>query len=523
MNYDVSALIMKDSLLVLSIKEVLNSTLSVICSGDKFNSMTEALGAILKFTGIRNQTSIHLVYAKDGYSKDLSFHNFKLPVKAENNILNLTLGSDNEGTDHFESDHVPFADICKESELKYPSYLIKDGIFYFFIWHQQELIAAAKVQEVNCESIDSELAEMIEAIAQFLAFSLQNLNNDFKLLILKKQLEKQQQEIMQDKHIIERQNKILRSLMEAMTRLDKNDLEDVFNYCLIQLKDLFPEMGFGLIVDGEREGIVQWACFNGISDCDQELALDASSKLRGPTTLEFLPGDSEKHNSGLFWSILPMTGQQRRVIGKLLIRGSELQAESRDIVSLFLEQLSAYTENKLLIGELERIANTDGLTGTFNRYYFTRELERIIQNALRFQRLHFSIFLIDLNGLKRVNDQYGHQQGDKMIIKAGELLLNICRKSDIVCRFGGDEYVVLCPSTNHEQAVRLKDRLRNQEKESFLMCEDSQGKTELIPIRISIGLCSSSEEIAPNKVLEMSDQRMYQDKSNFYESNSRYR
>ena len=71
---------------------------------------------------------------------------------------------------------------------------------------------------------------------------------------------------------------------------------------------------------------------------------------------------------------MPMKGQQKRVIGKLLIKGCELQTESKDIISLFLDQLSAYTENKLLIGELERIANTDGLTGTFNRSYFTQRI-----------------------------------------------------------------------------------------------------------------------------------------------------
>ena len=515
--------IAKDSLLVLNIKEILNSSLNVICSGDKFNAVTEALGAILSFMSLRPDTVIHLVYAENGDSANLSFQNFKLPLTVEDHRFSLTLGSDNDEIEHFESNHIPFAEVCTNLGLQYPSYVLHNGIFYFFVWHQERLIAAAEVQKVQCDSINLELAELIDAIARFLGFSLQNLSNDFKLLILKKQLEKQQQKIIQDKHTIERQNKILRSLMEAMTRLDKTDLEDVFNYCLMQLNDLFPEMGFGLIVDGEREGIVQWACFIGISEAEQEIALDASSQLRGPATLEFLPGELSKDNSELLWTILPMTGQQKRLIGKLLIRGCELQTESKDIVSLFLDQLSAYTENKLLINELERIANTDGLTGTFNRSYFKRELDRIIQNAQRFQTLHFSLFLIDLNGLKRVNDQYGHQQGDKMIIKAGELLLQICRKSDIVCRFGGDEYVVLCPSTNFDQASKLKERLRKHEQESFLICEDSHGETELIPIRVSIGLCSSSEGIDPSKVLETADKRMYQDKTRFYKSNAKYR
>ena len=72
--------------------------MNVICSGDKFNAITEALGAILNFIRIRDNSVIHLVYAENGYSTDFSFHNFKLPAKAENNRLSLTLGSDNFNT-----------------------------------------------------------------------------------------------------------------------------------------------------------------------------------------------------------------------------------------------------------------------------------------------------------------------------------------------------------------------------------------------------------------------------------------
>tara|TARA_Y100000589_G_C27182821_1_gene641480 strand:+ start:873 stop:2417 length:1545 start_codon:yes stop_codon:yes gene_type:complete len=514
---------MKELSLIFSFKEVFDSTLNVIGSGDKFNAMTEALSALLKFINVGENCTIHLVYSDDGLSSDLSFHNFKLPLKVDNDRLNLSLGSDTSGIEHFETSDIPFAEVSETTKQKYPSFVLRNGIFYFFVWNQGVLIAAAEIQGADCELVNSELAEVIAAVSQCLSFSLQNLDNDFKLLILKKQLEKQKQEIIEDKQTIERQNQILRSLMEAMTGLNKADLEDVFNYCLGKLKDLFPDMGFGLIVDGEREGIVRWACFLGISDYDQEFALDAYSKCNKSDSLELFSCDKSENDGQLMWNILPMTGQQKRVIGRLLIRGYQLQKESKAIVSLFLEQLSAYTENKLLMGELERIANTDGLTGTFNRYYFSKELERIIQNAQRFQKLYFSIFLIDLNGLKRINDDYGHQQGDKLIIKAGELLMRLCRKSDIVCRFGGDEYVVLCPSTNLEQASRLMDRIRGEECQSFLKCEDSQGDAELVPIAMSIGVCSSSEGIDPDKVLETADQRMYQNKKDYYESNNRYR
>ena len=114
-----------------SMKEVLNSTLKVICSGDKFNAMTEALSAILNFIDIPQKTPIHMVYAENIDSTDLSFQNFKLPLKISDNKLSLSLGSDNEEIEHFESDHVPFSKIITELDLKYPSYILHENNFLF--------------------------------------------------------------------------------------------------------------------------------------------------------------------------------------------------------------------------------------------------------------------------------------------------------------------------------------------------------------------------------------------------------
>ena len=161
-------------------------------------------------------------YAENIDSTELSFQNFKLPLKISDN-KQLSLDSDNEEIEHFESDHVPFSKIITELDLKYLLHFHENN-FYFFIWYQNELIAAAKLQEIQYDSINSELVEVINTIAKFLGFSLLNLSNDFNLLKLKKQLEKQKQKIIEFKNqTIERQNKILRSLMEAMTRLDKTD------------------------------------------------------------------------------------------------------------------------------------------------------------------------------------------------------------------------------------------------------------------------------------------------------------
>lgn len=499
-------------------RQALNLILKVIRSGDQFNALAEAAGAIIALLELQEGTLVHLCYQEKRIQSDTVFRNFRLPARYENGRLQLNLFSGDDSVQHFESSEVPFYETRQVSiQSTNPSYLLgQNGELYFFVWSHSELIAAVEIQAAACYEINSDLTELLDALSQCLSFSLQNLNNDLQLITFKKQLEKQKQEIMRDKKTIERQNQIFRSLMETMSGVNETDMESMFNYCLSKLRDLFPSMDFGLIVDGEREGIVQWACFLGLTESEQGHVLDSRNEL-------FDGGFSQSQDEEIIWNILPMTGQAKKSIGRLLIRGKKLDEDNRNIVILFLKQLSAYTENKLLIRQLERIANLDGLTGAFNRHYFHKELERVIQNAERFQKLYFSIFLIDLNGLKMVNDTYGHREGDRMIIQTSQLLLKVCRKTDIVCRFGGDEFILLCPSTSYEQAIKLLNRLRKEEQQNFISCQDSNDVTQIIPIRLSIGISSSSEGIAPLKVMETADQRMYQDKAKFYETNERYR
>lgn len=131
--------------------------------------------------------------------------------------------------------------------------------------------------------------------------------------------------------------------------------------------------------------------------------------------------------------------------------------------------------------------------------------------------------MVDVNRFKAVNDMYGHERGDEMIIKVASLLKEVCRKTDIVSRIGGDEFAALMPSTNFMQVENAVRRLRKQEEKLEMACKRTDGKEDIIvPIRISIGV-ASSEETPPDEVLKEADKRMYLDKEMFYEGRERYR
>ncbi|WP_114327405.1 GGDEF domain-containing protein [Candidatus Colwellia aromaticivorans] len=101
----------------------------------------------------------------------------------------------------------------------------------------------------------------------------------------------------------------------------------------------------------------------------------------------------------------------------------------------------------------------DRLTGLFNRNCFNDTLTHLLALTQR-EDSELSLVLLDLDDFKLVNDTYGHQMGDMVLHKFGRLLSSAIRKSDIALRYGGEEFVILMPNTNHKDALMLSNRIR---------------------------------------------------------------
>jgi diguanylate cyclase (GGDEF)-like protein len=108
---------------------------------------------------------------------------------------------------------------------------------------------------------------------------------------------------------------------------------------------------------------------------------------------------------------------------------------------------------------LAQQAVRDPLTGLYNRRYFDQTLTDHIEIATRYNR-SLSVVLIDLDNFKQVNDTLGHDAGDIALCRFSALLRANARKADIVCRYGGDEFALLLPETNKENALRIVKRLK---------------------------------------------------------------
>ncbi len=318
---------------------------------------------------------------------------------------------------------------------------------------------------------------------------------------------------------LERKNYVFQYLLDSSVILQNSDqLNDLLASMLERLRMLFPQNQFGIIIDSSRPTMIRQFAGLGISEDEKACLLELNASLLEKSRRhEILPHlrHVTTQTSQAEWDFLPMTDRMNKVIGKLIIKGSP-PADAHEIIQLLLKQFSTVTENKLLSLELEKLANTDDLTGVYNRSFFNRELSRQIESKLANPQLNFCIILADLNGLKALNDKMGHMAGDSMIIGCARLLQNCCRSEDFVCRTGGDEFAVLSPATNLEQGHTLLQRLQDKQHYAQVNYHPAPHHDNVvIPLSLSFGLACSIE-VEPEFVYRLADQRMYEAKKHHY-------
>ncbi len=142
----------------------------------------------------------------------------------------------------------------------------------------------------------------------------------------------------------------------------------------------------------------------------------------------------------------------------------------------------------------------DRLTGLYNRHFLEEEMDRLDTE----RQLPISMIMADLNGLKLINDTYGHAMGDELLKAVAGILTRSCRGDDIIARWGGDEFIVLLPRTPPEEADRICRRIARNSRDTFV---------EGVPVSIALGVGNKSEVgIELFEVLRRAEDDMYKQK-----------
>jgi diguanylate cyclase (GGDEF)-like protein len=201
----------------------------------------------------------------------------------------------------------------------------------------------------------------------------------------------------------------------------------------------------------------------------------------------------------------------------LIVEQSKNEAEGQLLRTLGVNIVLALTITAMILGlvyvtlnryqrRLEEMASTDKLTGAANRHVFQMLFHQVAGNARR-RNEAVTLMCLDLDGFKAINDRFGHQAGDGVLRQFSEVVNSIVRESDTLCRWGGDEFLLLMAGCNAAEAAEVAEKIRHAVEERSFKFDG-----ERVQLTISIGITEVAVDDAMESVVARADQALYQAK-----------
>ncbi len=201
---------------------------------------------------------------------------------------------------------------------------------------------------------------------------------------------------------------------------------------------------------------------------------------------------------------------QREAIGSIYV-GQQGVGTFRDddlrLLSILANQAALAIKNAQLHENVAQLAITDSLSGLYTHGYFQESLDREFRKSYKNSK-PVSIMIMDIDFFKIVNDNFGHPQGDALLRQVGGIIKSVSRDSDIICRYGGDEFTVTCLNTNRTEAILIAERIRQAVEEY-----DFVAGNKVVKVTISGGVASFPEDCETKKdLVQIADETLYEAK-----------
>ncbi|GEM_PF-649005 len=242
--------------------------------------------------------------------------------------------------------------------------------------------------------------------------------------------------------------------------------------------------------------------------CINDMILDNKQQLRvGATENKF------KCKSIIYYPLIT----ENKIVGAMTVQSYKSNAYSDRTIEM-IKALASYIaialnnsqkseELRVKTNELEAISKTDVLTGIYNRRYI---MSKIQEEAAAYEdvKRSFSIVIIDIDYFKSINDKYGHNCGDHILVKLSKILKANIRKQDVLSRWGGEEFLMLLPDTDEEEAVLLCERIREKIEGSNFNYDKKR-----IKLTVTFGVSEYNENLGVDFTINDADKALYEGKN----------
>lgn len=286
---------------------------------------------------------------------------------------------------------------------------------------------------------------------------------------------------------------------------EKKKAEDALRTSEYNFRNIFEASSDGILIVSNNEVI----------DCNLALVdlfgYDSKASILGKTLIELSPmkqpnGELSEEKISKIYKNVAQNGNckyewwYKRIDGKTLpveIVMTNILLNGRIVFHSLWRDIS---ERKQMESKMEYLSYHDQLTGLYNRRFFEEELLRLDVK----RNLPLTIIMGDVNGLKLVNDSFGHTVGDKMLKKVAEVMTAGCRGDDVIARLGGDEFVILLPKADKHEAKEIVNRIKERALNE---------KVESVEISISFGYETKNSSVEKiEDILKKADDHMYEKK-----------
>lgn len=206
-----------------------------------------------------------------------------------------------------------------------------------------------------------------------------------------------------------------------------------------------------------------------------------------------------------YFLTIPLVVEKNLTVLKLMRENEQLQLQlkqSFDEVNQKNKQLND------ALRRVEEMAATDALTGLCNRRHLSAMMNQLFAEAERY-RTDLACVMIDLDGYKQLNDSLGHQMGDQILVEVGAIIRGSIRRSDLGARYGGDEFVLLLPHSDSNEAAKLVTRVRDEFK---LRSNQATGGARTLSMSIGISSMLNNHPASADELIALADAALFASK-----------